>query len=108
MSSLVPDDEMDDEEGEEEEEEEEEQATREGNELTDNAEGTLAWEQATETKGPKKKKKKSEGTFVSTSARCRTGHFIMASDVDICASLKVLHWRIIIPPAQHLFAANAA
>lgn len=47
-----------------EEEDDDEEATHESTELRDNAEGTLAWEQASTTrKGPKKKKKKSEGVF---------------------------------------------
>lgn len=47
-----------------EKDDEDEEATHESTELSDNAEGTLAWEQASTTKkGPKKKKKKSEGVF---------------------------------------------
>lgn len=73
MANILPDEKDDDDEGEE------------GTELRDNAEGTLAWEQATATKrGPKKKKKKSEGAFVSTGARCLTGHFIMALFMSRC------------------------
>lgn len=48
----------------EKEDDEDEEETHESTELRDNAEGTLAWEQASTTKkGPKKKKKKSEGAF---------------------------------------------
>lgn len=60
-SSAAPDDKDDD------DDEEEEEGTCEATELTDNAEGTLAWERATAAKkGPKKKKKKSEGAFAWT------------------------------------------
>lgn len=49
---------------EEDDDDEDEDATHESTELRDNAEGTLAWEKASTTKkGPKKKKKKSEGAF---------------------------------------------
>lgn len=73
VSNTVPDNE------EEEEDDDEEEGTHEGTELTDNAEGTLAWERASATKrGPKKKKKKSEGASVQTGARCLSAHVIMA------------------------------
>lgn len=97
MSNTVPDNEEDDDDDEEAEEEEE--GTHEGTELTDNAEGTLAWERVTATKkGPKKKKRKSEGASVNTGACCLTVHFIIApfiaSDISMltfCASLQALH-----------------
>lgn len=81
VSNTVPDE-------EEEDDDEEEEGTHECTELTDNAEGTLAWERATATKkGPKKKKKKSEGMSINTAAHCLTVHFIlapfMASDISM-------------------------
>lgn len=94
MSNAVPDNE--EEEEDDDDDEEEKEGPLEGTELTDNAEGTLAWERATATKrGPKKKKKKSEGT---SGACCLTVHFIVApfiaSDVSMltfCASLQAVH-----------------
>lgn len=96
VSNTDPDNE------EEDDDEEQEEGTHEGTQLTDNAEGTLAWERATATKkGPKKKKKKSEGASVNTWARCLTLHFIIAAFVasqvsmlTFCTSLKALHWFV--------------
>lgn len=97
VSNTVPD-------NEEEDDDEEEEGTHESTELTDNAEGTLAWERASATKkGPKKKKKKSEGASVQTGARCLSAHFIIAPfslHVDILCIIKSdpLMW---IPFFQH-------
>lgn len=84
-SNMVPDNE---EEEEDDDDDEEEEGTHKSTELTDNAEGTLAWERATVTKkGPRKKKKKSEGASINTGACCLTVHFIiapfMASDISM-------------------------
>lgn len=58
MTNIVLDEEKED-------DDEDEEATHESTELRDNAEGTLAWEKASTAKrGPKKKKKKSEGAFL--------------------------------------------
>lgn len=86
-SNTVPDNE------EEEDDDEEEEGTHESTELTDNAEGTLAWERASATKkGPKKKKKKkSEGASVQTGARRPSARFILAPfslHVDILCIIK--------------------
>lgn len=85
-SNTVPDN--------EEEEEDDEEGADEDAEMTENAEGTLAWERATATKkGPKKKKKKSEGASVDSDGSLITAPF-MASDVcmlTFCASLKAVH-----------------
>lgn len=97
VSNTVPDNEEED-----DDEEAEEEGTHEGTELTDNAEGTLAWERVTATKkGPKKKKRKSEGASVNTGACCLTVHFIIApfiaSDISMltfCASLQAVHWFV--------------
>lgn len=65
-----------DNEEEEDDDEEKEEGSHESTELTDNAEGTLAWERATATKkGPKKKKKKSEGASVWCMLPVSTLHY---------------------------------
>lgn len=87
-SNTVPDNE----EEEDDDDDEEEEGTHESTDLMDNAEGTLAWERASATKkGPKKKKKKSEGVSVQTGARCLSAHFIIAPfslHVDILCIIK--------------------
>lgn len=62
-------------------EEEEEMGSPEGSDPSNDAEGTVTWQQATTATTKKgQKKKKSEGVFVSVRAQCPTFH----SEIQFC------------------------
>lgn len=63
-------------------EEEEEMGSPEGTDPTNDAEGTVNWQQATTATTKKgQKKKKSEGVFVSVRAQCPTFHYSFVYEI---------------------------